>query len=177
MKKFLVLVVFAAATTTLQASTIASGSVFYSAYISCATCVTVTLSWAAQPYAVTYAEVDDAYGDFLFSLHIGSPSTTGAISPDPQTISGLSSSIIYYVTNGQAGVAVASIEPQDNGPTLASLDLLDSDMNLVTPPIPFAASPEASSVPEPAAWTLAGAGLVFLLMRARIQRRNSRAVR
>lgn len=168
MKKFLAFAVLATAATSLHAS-----SIFYSAYISCSSCATVTLSWAAEPFPISYAEVDDAYGDFLFSLNVPFAASTGSISPDPQTVSGLSQGIIHDITNGQVGVAAASIEPAGNG-TLAKLDLLDSEMDVVDS-TPFVASPEVDAVPEPAAWTLAGAGLAFLLIRARAQRRKSRA--
>jgi hypothetical protein len=174
MKKFLAFAVLATAATTLHASTIASSNIFYSAYVGCSnSCATVTLSWAAEPFPISYAEVDDSFGDFLFNLNVPFAASTGSISPDPQTVSGLSHSIIYDVTNGQVGVAVASIEPAGNG-TLAKLDLLDSEMDVVDS-TPFVASPAASGVPEPAAWTLAGAGLAFLFIRARAQRRKSRA--
>lgn len=164
MKKLLVCAAFATAATTLHAS------IIYNAFISCTSCVTVSLSWANEPVPISYAEVDDSLGGFLFQLNVGSPSTTGAILPDPQTVSFLSPQSIDVISNGQAGFSVGSIRPALN--TFAKLDLLNVDHVVIDSTV-FVASVEPASVPEPAGWSLTCAGLALLLLRMKRHRRNS----
>ncbi len=160
MKKLMILAVLAMATTTLQASTIS-----LSAYVSCSNCVTVSLSWANEPVPVFSVEVQASTGQNLFPLTIGAPSTTGAILPDPQTVSGLSSTTMNIITNGR--VSVTDVDyPQAN--VTSNLLLLDSD-GYVIQSTPFV----ADVVPEPAAISLVGGGLGLVLLRARKRRRNS----
>jgi hypothetical protein len=125
--------------------------------------VTASLSWAAEPRAVSFAEVDDNLGNFLFSLNVGPPPrTTGSINPNPQTVSGLPSSTMAVVTNGQVGVFVNSF---------ATLDLLDANHQLIDSTLFIADVPGA--IPEPASWSLAGMGLGLAVLYARKLRRNA----
>ena len=160
MKRFLLCAALAVSTTTLHASMI------YSAYVSCGSCVTASLSWANEPSGVSFAEVDDSLGNFLFSLNVPFPArTTGSIVPNPQTVSGLSRTVINIVSNGQAGVGAASIRPESN--VFATLNLLDSNRTVVDSSLFVAAV-----TPEQAAWSLTCAGMAFLFFWMRRQRRR-----
>jgi len=163
MKRFLLCAALALSTTTLHASLI------YSAFVSCSSCVTVSLSWANEPVGVSFAEVDDSLGNFLFSLNVPSPPrTTGSIIPNPQTISGLSRTTISVISNGQAGFGLASIRPEAN--VFATLNLEDSNHTVIDSSI-FVADVTAAT-PEPAAWSLMCAGMVLLFFWMRRQRRR-----
>src|SRR5205814_701788 len=104
-------------------------------------------------------EVDNSVGNFLFSLNVGFPSTTGSILPNPQTVSGLSPHTIFVVSNGQAGVQSAAAEVAPALNVFATLNLLDSERRLVDQSL-FVASP--SAIPEPAVWSLMCAGMGLL---------------
>ena len=161
MRKFMILALLAMAATTLQASTIS-----LSAYISCSNCVTVSLSWANEPTPVFSVEVQASTGQDLFPLNTGAPATTGAINPDPQTVSGLSSTTLNIITNGK--ISATSELPQAN--VTSNLLLLDNNGDVIQS-TPFVAQLE--SVPEPAAWSLVGGGLGLVLLGARKRRRSS----
>jgi len=161
MSKFMILALLAMATTTLQASTIS-----LSAFVSCSNCVTVNLSWANEPVPVFSVEVQASTGQNLFPLNTGAPATTGAILPDPQTVSGLSSTTMNIITNGK--ISATSEFPQAN--VTSNLLLLDNNGDVIES-TPFVAQLE--SVPEPAAWSLVGCGLGLLLLGARKRRRTS----
>lgn len=161
MKKLIILALLAAATTALQASTIS-----LSAFVTCSNCVTVSVSWANEPVPVFSVDVRSSTGQNLFPLNTGAPSTTGAILPDPQTISGLSSTVMNIITNGQ--ISATSELPQAN--VTSNLLLLDSDGDVIQS-TPFVA--ELESVPEPAAWSLVGGGLGLVLLKARKRRRTT----
>jgi hypothetical protein len=132
-----------------------ASSVTWNAEVDCSlTCVTVSLEWVDEPFPVGWAEVDDALGDFLFALTVPSePSTTGAISPDPQTIFGLSSAEIYDVTDGMAGVDPPAIP--------ADFVLKECQTCSVIASVAFVATLPAA-VPEPTTWASMSAGLAVL---------------
>jgi len=155
----MILALLAMATTTLQASTIS-----LSAFVSCSNCVTVNVSWANQPVPVFSVEVRDSTGNNLFPLNTGAPATTGAILPDPQTVSGLSSTTMNIITNGR--ISATSELPQAN--VTSNLLLLDNNGDVIDS-TPFV----AEVVPEPAAWSLVGGGLGLVLLGARKRRRSS----
>jgi|SRR5271165_1269922 len=159
MSRFMILALLAMATTTLQASTIS-----LSAFVSCSNCVTVNVSWANQPVPVFSVEVRDSTGNNLFPLNTGAPATTGAILPDPQTVSGLSSTTMNIITNGR--ISATSELPQAN--VTSNLLLLDNNGDVIDS-TPFV----AEVVPEPAAWSLVGGGLGLVLLGARKRRRSS----
>ena len=151
MRKFMILALLAMAATTLQASTISS-----SAYISCSNCVTVSLRGPMSPLPFP-VEVQASTGQDLFPLNTGAPATTGAINPDPQTVSGLSSTTLNIITNGK--ISATSELPQAN--VTSNLLLLDNNGDVIQS-TPFVAQLE--SVPEPAAWSLVGGGLGLVLL-------------
>jgi hypothetical protein len=129
-----------------------ASSITYSATVGCdLTCVTVYLEWANEPTPVSWAEVDDEFGDFLFSLNVPSPgSTTGEILPDPQTISGLSAAAIDDITDGAAFL--------DPPPPSATLLLEAGRTGPVIDSVNFVAALPATA-PEPATWASMSAGL------------------
>jgi hypothetical protein len=161
------LVLFLTFTTGLHAATIS-----YNAFVNCNNnCVTVSLSWQNLFSPPSFVDVEDNLGNILFVLNTPFPGqTTGSIQPNPQTIFNLPPSTISIITNAQANVFAPAQQghPPTTG-TFANLVLDDSEHNPIAT-LRFVAEPQ---VPEPAAWTLAGAGLAFLLIRARIRRRNS----
>jgi len=169
MKKFLVCAALATVAPTLHAA-----MMNYSAFISCSNCVTVSLSWANEniPYGVSYAEVDDNLGNFLFALQVPAPPvSTGAIAPDPQTVSGLSPTTIGLITNGLAGVPPLIPSSQDGTPMSANLNLLTSGKHVIDSQVFVATVP--AGVPEPAGWSLTCAGMALLLLWTQRRRRNS----
>ncbi|HEY6344379.1 MAG TPA: PEP-CTERM sorting domain-containing protein [Bryobacteraceae bacterium] len=132
-----------------------ASSVTWNATVDCSlTCVTVSLEWVNEPFPVGWAEVDDALGDFLFALNVPQPgSTTGSILPDPQTISGLSPTEIFDVTDGMAGVDPPAIP--------AEFVLKECQTCSVITSVAFVASLPAT-VPEPTTWASMSAGLAVL---------------
>lgn len=157
----------------LAASAVGHASIIYSAYISCGNCVTVSVSWFSEPQPVYYAEVDDNSFNPLFVLNVFPPSTTGSINPNPQTISGLPPSTLSAITGGRVvtdftgTVSALSSVQGEGGPILA---LWDQHHTNIIDSVPFV----ADTVPEPAAWSLAAAGLGLLVARARTLKRKSR---
>jgi MYXO-CTERM domain-containing protein len=161
--RFITLAVLALAAPASQAATIT-----YDAFVGCNnTCVTVDLEWSSWPTPIGYVEVDDDFGDFLFGLNTPPfGETTGSILPNPQTISGLSPGTIALIENG--GSTVGGLDAPDlitfadaSVPTYANLCLDssgpedDCDAGVER----FVAT---TSAPEPAAWSLTGAGLALL---------------
>lgn len=153
-KTFLVCAGLAMAATNLRAA------IMYSASIDCQqSCVTVSLSWAAEPFPVYYAAVDDNLGNVIFALTLGPSAgqTTGSILPNPQTVSGLSPDMIGVISNGQAELSLQEIKP----------GLVGGGLGKEIDTTPFIA------IPEPAAWSLTAAGLTFLFLCAGALRRKS----
>jgi hypothetical protein len=155
------------------AANVAHASISYSAYVSCGNCVTVYASWFSEPQPVYYAEVDDPFGNPLFVLNVLTPYvTTGSIQPDPQTISSLPPTTMYAVTNGMLNT-LSDPDPPSSLTTqqtaLADLTLFGAG-HVPIDSTAFVAS--VTSVPEPAAWTLLGAGLALIVARSRISRRS-----
>ena len=137
-----------------------ASSIIYSASVDCGlTCVTVSLEWVNEPTPVGWAEVDDAYGDFLFALTVPQPpETTGAILPDPQTISGLSSETVDDVTDGMAG-----LDPPVGFLSAATLLLKECQTCSVIDSVNFVAALPATT-PEPSTWGSMSAGLAVLFL-------------
>lgn len=154
-----------------------AGPITYTAVVGCnGTCVTVSLSWSDTSEAVNTAGVTDNLGNPLFDFSMPSPpSTTGSILPNPQTIFGLSSTVIQIITNGDpvnegtALLAPASIGAAATVPTgrYANVYLWDT----YGEPIYFErfVATYGSDVPEPATLSLVGGacGLVLILARRR----------
>jgi len=146
MKKILVCAAFAMSATTLHAA------ILYNATIGCQhSCVTVALSWAAEPFGVYSAAVEDSLDNVIFTLNLGSfaGQTTGSILPSPQTFSSLSSSDIFTISSGQAYLSISSVKPGLLGGGEGGED-----------GTPFI----AQDLPEPASWPLMGAGLAFVFL-------------
>lgn len=143
----------------------------YTAVLGCgSTCVTVALSWVNMPVPITTAEVQDNFGETLFSLNVPSPPvSTGSIIPNPQTVFGLSTTTVRLITNGQpiasAGSLVAAEALADDlcccQPTYANLVLANKDEG-----ISISQRFVATDVPEPATWSMLGAGIGLLLWRS-----------
>lgn len=147
MKKFLVCAVLASAATSLHAA------ILYTASIGCGdTCITVSLSWAAEMFPVNYASVEDNDDNFLFALNLGPSAglTTGAIVPYPQTISPLNTSQVATIRAGQAYLSLSEMAP---GAVGGHEDHETQD-----------GTPFIADVPEPATWFLTAAGLASLLL-------------
>jgi hypothetical protein len=162
-----------------------AASISYDATLGCGdTCVTVYLEWANLPAPVSFVEVDDLFGNFIFALNTPFPPvTTGAILPDPQTISGLSPSDVFAISNGAVGipafesfasfslqsfdrVTINELPPcatsgEGSSGAGANLVLKDASCNPVAT-VFFVAVQSPSAVPEPETWALAGAGLAIL---------------
>jgi MYXO-CTERM domain-containing protein len=161
--RFIAFAVLALAAPASHAATIT-----YDAVVGCDnTCVTVDLTWANWPTPIGYVEVDDNFGDFLFALNIPFAGTTGEIQPLPQTISGLSPDIIALIENGGASLGGVQdlaesnfVVHDDDVPTYANLclDSADRQDDCDSGVERFV----ATSAPEPAAWSLTGAGLALL---------------
>ena len=167
MIRFLTLAVLAAATTTLHAS------IMYSAFISCPNCVTISLGWTGEPTPVSWAQVNDLNGAFVLSLNVGPPPRqNGFINPNPQTISGLSQHDMFVITGGQVGVfSVASpFSPIANMTLWTAMPSEGTGGGILIDSTPFIA--DVDVVPEPAVWSLTGAGIALLVLWKR-RRRNS----
>jgi hypothetical protein len=157
MKKFLVCAALAMAATNLHAA------IMYSASIGCQeSCVTVALSWAAEPFAVNYAAVENSLDNVIFTFNLGpfAGQTTGSIVPSPQTFGPLSASDISEIRSGQAYVSLTS----------TAAGLLGGGDGPGTDGTSFF----VPNTPEPAAWWLTAAGLALLFLRARTLGRKSR---
>jgi hypothetical protein len=169
--KFIALAVLALAAPASHAATIT-----YNAAIGCGdTCVTVSVEWQNIFPGVSYLEVDDNFGDFLFGLNTDPfPESTGQIDPNPQTISGLSLDVASLIDGGGAGLgglesnSLILVGTQgDDTPTFANLVFEDSNHNVIDE-VRFS----GTEVPEPAAWSLAGVGFLLLFVVGRIRRRK-----
>jgi hypothetical protein len=179
MTRLILAAVFLIGTSVLHAA-----SISYSAFISCSNCVTVSLSWANEPTPISFAEVDDNFGNFLFGLNVGAPRTTGSIVPNPQTVSGLSPVVISIISGGGGNVATALSDGQFgvlvNEPVLgdrAILNLLDADRNIVDSTSFIATIGQEGGVPEPGGWSIAAMGLGVLVFCARRLHRKHPALR
>jgi hypothetical protein len=158
-----------------------AASLSYNAGIGCGdTCVTVSLEWVSWPDPIGYVEVDDNFGDFLFGLNTGSPTDTGAILPDPQTISGLSPEEVDLITDGEVITAdvqsaiTANVEIVSYGdsPTSANLCLKSSSEATTCDAGTEFFLATLASTPEPAAWSLTGGGLALLFAWRQWRRRK-----
>ena len=180
MRRFLAFAVFVTAATTLHAS-----SISYTAFVSCSSCVTVYLSWFAEPSPVYYAEVDDSSGNSILYLNVPYPAvSTGSILSDPQVFSGLPGSTLSVLTHGQVGInglaSIESIASEKTTPAILQssagctnfpcLDLWDQGHQNIIDSTPFV----AVAVPEPGVWTLTATGFGLLLVGGRRLRRRSR---
>lgn len=160
----------------LTAPALRAATITYNAAVGCGdTCVTVSVEWENIFPGVSYLEVDDNLGDFLFGLNTDPfAETTGAIDPDPQTISGLSPSVGELIANGAAGLGgdesdslFLSGAQGDDTPTYANLVFEDSNGDVIDE-VRFS----GLAVPEPAAWSLTGVGLGILFAFGRAHRRK-----
>lgn len=162
---------------TMLATTASAGRISYSAMVGCNdTCVTAYVQWQSEPFPVSFVEVDDNLGGYLFGLNTPfPPQTTGSIVPDPQTISGLSPDVIALISSGLSTVggafstSFASVRPLGTAqvPRFANLNLLDSNRNVIDSVV-FT----VNAAPEPAVWSLYGAGLGVMLVWGRFRRRK-----
>jgi len=178
MKKFLICTALVAAATLPSKAAVTSSLSFSATVVSCKTpgCVTVSLSWVNWTYPITYVEVDDKLGDYLFALTVPAPGkTTGSINPNPQTFSGLPSTTMSAITNSSAGVDPPRPPGDTFTPPADSCGSSDACFYLVGPDGQFTSEPFVADqpTPEPSVPSLA-AGAVVILGLCALQRRRKR---